>query len=245
MQPDIAQRLTFGDRALREILEAMPRIHFDSDNKPHLYAVTLHASIVQLCGGCLALGRTEHTAGIPVLLRSMFEALIDLDNLVSDASYHERMNAANLDQFIKLLKASSVNPLLAGLDKKHDVQRVVAEFQAELDGLRARKRGQKDLRARCVDIGRENEYTSIYTLLCLDAHNNIASLVDRHVSAGEAESLRVDAFGDGNPMSLARRIHLGVGWMLQSATFVHGAFQTNYDVGDLMREHDAMRGGAT
>lgn len=241
MQPNLADRLAFGDRALRAIVEAMPLIHFEPSKRAHLYAVTLHASIVQLCGGCLALARTEHTAGIPVLLRSMFEALVDLDNLVRDAEFHERMDAANLDQFLKLLRTCPTNPLMAGLDQKHDIPTITAEFQAELDGLRARKRGQKDLRSRCIDVGRENEYTSIYALLCLDAHNNITALIDRHVSEGESQTLQVDAFGDGNPFSLARRVFMAIGWMLESADCAHGAFQTSYSAAELMREHEALR----
>jgi len=106
------------------------------------------------------MAQTEHTAGIPVLLRSMFEAIIDLDNLVSDASYHERMDAVNLVQFLKLLEVSPTNPLLAGLDRKHDIATITREYQADLAGLQARKRGQKDLRSRCIDVGRDNEYTS-------------------------------------------------------------------------------------
>lgn len=241
MQPSLADRLAFSDRALRAIVEAMPLIHFEPLKRPHLYAAMLHASIVQLCGGCLAMARTEHTAGIPVLLRSMFEALIDLDNLVHDADFHERMDAANLDPFLKLLRTCPTNPLMAGLDQKHDIPTITAEFQAELDGLRARKRGQKDLRSRCIDVGRENEYTSIYTLLCLDAHNNITALIDRHVSEGESRTLQVDAFGDGSPFSLARRVFMAIGWMLESADCAHGAFQTGYGVAELMREHEALR----
>jgi hypothetical protein len=241
MKPSLADRLAFGDRTLRAIVEAMPLISFDSSKRPHLYAVTLHASIVQLCGGCLALARTEHTAGIPVLLRSMFEALIDLDNLVRDADFHERMDAANLHQFLKLLRTCPTNPLMAGLDQKHDIPTITAEFQAELGSLRARNRGQKDLRSRCIDVGRESEYTSIYTLLCLDAHNNITALIDRHVSEGDSQTLRVDAFGDGYPFSLARRVFMAIGWMLESADCAHGAFQTNYSVAELMREHEALR----
>jgi hypothetical protein len=217
VQPNLTDRLAFGDRALRAIVEAMPMIHFEPAKRPHLYAVTLHASIVQLCGGCLAMARTEHTAGIPVLLRSMFEALVDLDNLVRDPSYHERMDAANLDQFLKLLRASPTNPLMAGLDQKHDIPTITAELQAELHGLHARRRGQKDLRARCVDVGRENEYLSVYYLLCLDAHNTSmhpklvarslwAYVLDVLLAVPEAWSWLVAATNDG-----ARRRRLTVG----------------------------------
>jgi hypothetical protein len=237
----LEDRIAFGQKALTSIVDAMPLIRFDSEKRPHLYAVTLHTSVVQLCGGCFALARTEHTAGIPILLRSMFEALVDLDNLVHDADFHERMDAANLVQFLKLLREAPANPLLAGLDKKHNLAAITAEFKEELGKLSARKGSQKNLRERCIDVGRENEYASIYTLLCLDAHNNTTALFDRHLSQNDAQELRVDAFGDGNPLGLARRVFTACGWMIESAQLVHGAFGTGLKLDQLISEHESLR----
>lgn len=241
MSNPVADQVAFGERALSAVINAMQLIRFDSTKRPHVYAVTLHATIVQLCSGCLALAKTEHTAGIGVMLRSMFEGLVDLDNLVHDQSYYERMDAANLEQYLKLLRDSPTNPLLSGLDKKHDLPRIIGEYQTQLDELRSRKRGQKDLRQRCVDVDRGDEYQSIYLLYCLDAHNNVGALIDRHISGDESETLRVTMAGDEPPLSLARKLHLAVGWMLQSATLIHGAYRTKFDAIGLQHEHEAMR----
>jgi len=241
MNNPAADQLAFGERALSTVIDAMRLVRFDSTKRPHVYAVTLHATIVQLCGGCLALARTEHTAGVGVLLRSMFEGLVDLDNLVRDQNYFERMDAANLEQYLKLLRDSPTNPLLSGLDKKHDLPRIIGEYQAQLDELRSRKRGQKDLRQRCVDVERGDEYQSIYLLYCLDAHNNVGALIDRHISSGESEMLRVTIAGEESESALARRLHFAIGWMLQSATMIHGAHRTKFDAWSLLWEHEALR----
>jgi hypothetical protein len=238
MESSIAQRLAFGDRALRTVIEAMPRIAFDESKHQELYAATLHASIVQLCGGCLALARAEHTIGIPTLLRSMFEALVDLDNLIHNADYHERMDAANLSQFLKVLRDC---PELAHVRERPDYVAASQEWQSQLDDLIARKRRGKHIKTRCIDVGREGEYRGIYSLLCMDAHNNVAALVERHVSEGESKRLRVDLFGDGNPLGLANRIFTAVGWMLVSAEYAHGAFRTGFSVVELQRECETFR----
>ena len=52
--------------------------------------------------------------GIPVVLRSIYEAVVDLNNLALDAGYVEFMEAANLKQICKLLEQSLHNPLLRG-----------------------------------------------------------------------------------------------------------------------------------
>lgn len=241
MQPDnLSDQIAFGDRALHVVIQAMPRIRFEPSMNTQLYAVMLHASLVQMCGSCLSLARSDYTAGIPVILRSMFEALVDLDNVVTHAGFAERMEAANIDQFLKIVDASPTNPLLAGLERKHDL----AAFAAELRAERATKRGQKNLFDRCVDVGREHQYRSVYQIFCLDAHNNITALMDRHASEGEAETLRIDLFGDGNPYGVARRVFNGVGWMLESASLAHDAFRTGFVVNELRHEHDSLRAGA-
>lgn len=236
-----ADEIAFGERALNKVVDAMRLVRFDASKRPQIYAVTLHATIVQLCGGCLRLAKTELTVGIPVLLRSMFEALVDLDNLVHDQSYFERMDAANLDQYLKLLRESPTNPLLSGLDEKHDLPRVISEYEAQLDELRSRKRGQKDMRSRCADVDREDEYLSIYLLFCMDAHNNVGALIDRHISEGKSQTLQVTLAGEKLPLNLASRIHFAVGWMLQSTTMIHGAYRTGFDADSFLREHEALR----
>lgn len=236
------EMLDFGDRALAAVVDAMPSIRFDAEKRFQMYAVSLHASIVQLCGGVLVLARTEHTAGIPILLRSMYEALVDLDLLVTDGHYFQRMDAANLAQMLRLLHQSPTNPLLAGLEQRHDIGALKNQLQAELDGLHAQKRGAMDFRARCTKANRENEYLTIYQSLCLDAHNNVTALIERHLDARESAPLAINAFGDGDPLVLARRLSFGMGWMLQSAQFAHGAFRTGCAlIGDLQREHESLR----
>lgn len=238
---NLSAQLAFGERAMYAVIEAMPLIRFERSKNPALYAVMLYASIIQLCGACLSLARTDFTAGIPVLLRSMFEALVDLDNLVTDASYAERMEAANIDQFLKVVDASPTNPLMAGLERKHDLAAIAAELRTE----RASKPGQMSIFDRCARVGREHQYRSVYSIFCLDAHNNVAALLDRHTSGGETiETLRLDLFGDGNPFSLARRVFNAVGWMLESASLAHGAFRTGFLVTELLHEHDSLRAGA-
>ncbi len=240
--PEAAKQIEFGDRALSDVVNAMPMIRFDIDNLAHVYAVSLHASIVQLCGGCLALAKTEHSAGVPILLRSLYEAVVDLDNLVRDPDYRERMEAANLVQFLKVLEASPSNPLLAGLAERHDLVALKTELSSQLEDLHSRRRGQMDFRARCEAVSRGNEYKSIYLLLCLDAHNNVTSLFDRHLSGRESGQVEVSVFGDGNPVGLATRVSMGVGWMLQSAEFVHGAFHTGYaGIAQLQKQHTDLR----
>jgi hypothetical protein len=171
----------------------------------------------------------------------MFEALVDLDNLVSDRHYAERMNAADHREMIKLLKEAPSNPLLVGLAAKHPVGELLATLEAQLADMENRNLGPLPVFARCKTAGRQHEYKTVYAMLCLDAHNNVTALMERHVIPVEGGSVELAPFGDGEPVVLARRLSFAMHWMLQSAEFVHGAFKTGYSVADFQQQHDVMR----
>jgi hypothetical protein len=244
MSPELqlSKQIGFGESALRAVLDAMPRVEFEPYKRPQLYAVALHCSLTQFCGGCLAMAKSEHTAGIPVLLRAMFEGLVDLDNLLANADYHEHMQAADRLQHVKLWKSTATNPLLAGMERKYDIAANLAECVAELNDLKGRNRGPLHIDEKCRRANRLNEYASVYYVLCMDSHNNVTALVERHVSGSESEHLQVGAFGDGDQLVLARRVFQATGWMLESAEAIHKAFKTGYSFVPHLREIESMRG---
>lgn len=61
-------------------------------------------------------------------------------------------------------------------------------MRAVLDSLLAAK-GVTPLRieTRCKQVGREEQYRTIYGLFCLDSHNNIAALADRHLEEKDGQ----------------------------------------------------------
>src|SRR5687768_10644039 len=90
----VRQQIEFGEEAVDTIVREAQRFRFDAENELHVTALGLHNTIVELCAGCLVLADTNRATGIPILLRSMYEAFVDLSNLLSDASYHEHIEAA-------------------------------------------------------------------------------------------------------------------------------------------------------
>jgi len=206
---------------------------------PQLSAFTLPATIFELLSGCLVLAETRREAGIPILLRSMYEALVDLDNLVRDPTYHQHMEAANLRQVARAIGSSgrgvAADRTRGGAKVDHDALRV---------GLAAlKKRGKAPLAfdERCALAGRTDEYESLYADLCLDAHNNIAALTQRHVrSVGIDGHLEISVLGDPDVAAVAKHLSMGVGFLIESAHLIHGAFGTAVPaIGELARAHKA------
>ncbi|WP_422666741.1 DUF5677 domain-containing protein [Candidatus Manganitrophus noduliformans] len=79
-------------------------LRFDRRNPQQLYSVCLYSRLLELASGCSVLLEKNTLVGLPLLLRSMFEANIDLANLMKSTDYPERMHATFLEQKLKLIK---------------------------------------------------------------------------------------------------------------------------------------------
>lgn len=139
VDPVLMEFIVAASEGVRTVLDCADRLVGPSDSDSHLHAVALHATLTELLSGCVVLALHEHPTGIPILLRSMYEALVDLDNLLHVPGYMGRMEAANLTQVVKLLEASKSNPLLRGIDDVHG---------ARLDEFRGRRRAPAHYRSR-------------------------------------------------------------------------------------------------
>ena len=223
--PDLREQINYAVAVSNVVLTSMDLLPIKTVTEPQLSGVTLHATIFELFSGCLVLAETCREAGIPILLRSMYEALVDLDNLVRDPSYHQHMEIANLRQ---VARAIGSNGRGVAVDRTRGGAKVSRDaLLAELAALKKRGKKPLGLDERCVLAGRTEEYESLYADLCLDAHNNIAALTQRHVRAvGTDGHLEISVLGDPDVDAVVRHLSMGVGFLLESAQLIHGAFGT-------------------
>ena len=114
----------------------------------------------------------------------MFEADIDLTNLMKYPDYHKRMYATFLEQKLRLTKEAAStrpNPLLTPIRESRNLKEDLCTTQAEVDRFKAEKKGPITIKHRAELAGKLDEYLSNYSGLCLDTHNNIRSLEDWHI----------------------------------------------------------------
>lgn len=79
-------------------------LRFDRRNPQQLYSVCLYSRLVELASGCKAMMEKNTLIGVPILLRSMFEADVDLTNVMRYAGYPKRMYASFLAEKLRLTK---------------------------------------------------------------------------------------------------------------------------------------------
>jgi hypothetical protein len=175
---------------LESILELALRflgtLRFNLDDPQQLYSVCLYSRLLELAYASKALMEKNALAGIPVLLRSMFEADIDLTNLMKCRDYWKRMDATFLEQKLRLTKevvSTRPNEFLTEIKRHHDFKKDLKKTQKQLNSYRGTKNGPISIRRRAELAGKLDEYLTVYNLLCQDTHNNIRSLENWHIKS--------------------------------------------------------------
>ena len=229
----LAQTIAFARGIVADALWAANLIKFNAADMPHVYALSLYGTLFHLTHNCITLAESEDATGIPILLRTMHEAAIDLDNLLADPEYHENMEAANLKQIIKLLE----HPLFGSIlptDERN-------AYRTRFDELTKKGRGNLRINKRYERAGRESEHDSMYALYCLDSHNNIAALAERHVTS-DGDCLQVNIFEPKDEAETSRRLDMVLHCFLDSAQRIHQAFRIGEEaVRELVARYNEYR----
>jgi uncharacterized protein DUF5677 len=224
------------------VLEAAKRLRHD-DSLAQLQALALHGTIIELLSECVLLAKWGEPTGIPILLRSLYEGLVDLDNLLRDKSYVCRMEHANIAQTLKIMSGGLLRKdFLEGRKEEYEQLR---ERLAELEG---QGNAKLSIRKRCEAVGRLDEYEGIYGLFGLDTHNNASALAERHLAERKDGIPVISFFGLYDPQQIVMRLYFGLQWLFHSAQMIHGAFKCPAPELDQLAERfqrerrDAMRG---
>lgn len=207
-------------------------LRYSPQNATQICAVQLFATIATLLAECLALAEAGRGIGVPILFRSMVEATIDLENLLIDPKYFANLEFVAARNSRDLLVASIHNPLFADV-RSETVRRDELSFygrrlkELEREGARELKIEEKFRRVR-----RDAEYSSFYALFCMDTHNSLAALEDRHATEDGVVSMLLPP----HEQTLAMRLDLATRRAVAAGQMMHGAFRT----GD--RSCDAIAG---
>jgi len=197
--------------------------HFDKRNPQQLTAICVYCSILELSHGEIALFDKGQTTALPIVLRSVFEAYADLRALLQDAEYYRNMYASFLEEKLRFLRnvaKSPSNPFLLGVSTGMDVNGEVADLEQEIAKYKSEGRKPLSNFARFDSGGLEHEYQSIYWLLCLESHNNMSALDDRHIEKDGSDYHAV-LFKSADPDDLLRILDSLLAVMIDSGMRVH------------------------
>jgi hypothetical protein len=195
-------------------------LKFDQWHAHHRTAITLYSSIFEYAGSCITLIDMQQTISIPGLLRSLLEAHVDLSNLIDDASYGYNLEASCFKEWIKLLNEAKKgdNELIMSLVNVAD--ETVTEIKNKYD--EHKKNGYLPLTAKekFDRAGMTKEYKAIFNMLSWDSHNNLNSLVRRHITQRD-DDFAILIYKTTTPKDSAVYIALITEYFLRSTEKVH------------------------
>ena len=168
-------------------VDLTPALKFDQTHKLHRATVAYYASIVELSGACCELLNNNHTSAFPIVLRAVFEAHIDLINLVKDPQYCYTLEIDLLKsqlEFLKLSKEGNID-YLSQITAKIDLDARLTDTQTALDAAK-QKGTQRTISDKFVTADMKDEYKTLYAWLCSHSHNNLSTLSTRHIETTDA-----------------------------------------------------------
>ena len=185
--------LKFIRKSHHQAIECARFIRFEKRNPQHLYSIALYCRAIGLTESCLILIEQKGTTGLPVILRSLLEAFVDITNLTKNPDYAKNMHARSLAEWIKILEEAGTenNPFLSQISGSDDLKTNLSDWRRELNNLKKEKKGPLDAFKRFEMAGREYEYRSVYNSLCAESHNDVRVLLGRHTEIINESSFRV------------------------------------------------------
>ena len=177
------QVFDFLKRAHDRLQPLSTRLSFDKAHPLHRNLNALYGSIIELTGGIIALVDRRLITGVPVLLRSMLEAYVDLLNLAANPTYGYTLELGHIKEWLKILHEAKTgkNEYLMAISEAPDLDERIAEWTRKKIALESRGIRSLRIEQKFQRADMEREYRSQYNSLCCDAHNNLRALVDRHI----------------------------------------------------------------
>jgi len=232
-------------KSLDALLNYAKSLTFDGTHPLHVSTVSLYGSILELCGSLIPLLETEHYSTIPVVLRSILEAYVDLENLCIEPTYGYSLEIKSLIENLKFLKEArnEKNIYLGIIAEAPDLDERISNMEKEK--IRLMGLGYKDLNKfeRFHKAGLDNEYKTIYNWLCCAAHNDYRALRDRHLESQE-QGLKIFYFKEADFQELENLFGVASELLLRASIAIHTLLSSDKipELALLREELDKLRG---
>ena len=94
--------LRFLNKLHDEAIEFLRDVRFDKRPDRDGYAVSLYASIIELCGGIIVLVSQDRKTAVSPVFRTLLEAYVDFKNAMQNSTYVKHAYAQHGKDWIKV-----------------------------------------------------------------------------------------------------------------------------------------------
>jgi hypothetical protein len=206
-------------------LNLISEIKFEKRDEISRTIASLYASLIEQTGSLLALINTKKRAGTDAIFRSFVEAFVDIINLINDPEYINFMRSKYHAEWLKVMKESAkgTNPYLAGMATIPDFDKVIDEHENNLNELKKNGFSQLTIADAFKRAGMEDVYRSVYNFLCSESHNNIRSLIARHIDFS-GEDFGIVMYKEAGERDFEATLDTVAGMLMSASLGVHKHF---------------------
>lgn len=240
--PDsVMERATLLRDSLDTALVAESFPLFDATDNAKFFAMSLHATIIELTSACYELFCVGHIHAIPMVLRSAQEALVDLHCLIEDPDYAEHMAADWVGTAYALpdVMSRSDRQALQRMVKDSSQREVLKIAKEAAQKYKASGRQPLGTEQKFKRVRREVEYLG-YRLLSAEVHNDVSALYIRHIERREDGSKKFMVFRKIEPWRLEMMLEMASGLLIQACVLLHSRYGSGPNrFGPLLHRHEA------
>jgi hypothetical protein len=233
------------ERHYQRCIEMVAGIRFSNSVPQQVLALCLYCSIIELCSSTLILIQRRQFIGVPLLIRSMYEADVDLVNILNDSDYFKSLYATYLTKMTGVIQQAHNSESPGFMKAAGGIEEMRAFLREKNNELKSLKRdGHKPLQMkdRFCRAKLDEEYISSYAYLCRYSHNDIVALQNRHLrTVGDEPELKV--FNEIGLQDETHLIDLADAVLLRASERVHRFFDSGSPEGieDMYAELSALR----
>jgi Family of unknown function (DUF5677) len=196
-------------------------LKFDSERHVDLIRMAMYGFHLDVVRSIGVLEHHEAHVAVRPLLRTLIEGHVDLLNMYKDPDFFFRYEAADSEQWMKILKAAQDegNQSLAGLAADPLVKEIIAN--PEKSPMYANRTvGSLSIFDRFAEVGLEHVYRGLYSFLCLSSHANMSTLTSRYIDLS-SDKPELQIFPAPNAGESAKDLKTAVSILLDAASKTH------------------------
>lgn len=178
--------------------------------------------MIELTGACLTLARVKQFSGIPVLVRSVLEAYVDLRCLSLDPKYLESIELKMATEYFELYKsiAESKEPDCIEMAKHN--HGTIAQIKADIQYLESNRGAKRYGAKRRFELAKlEHVFPVIWNELSVATHNNPRELLERHVA--RTASTHIGIYAPTHPRAETHALMLSE-WLCDAADIMRNRY---------------------
>jgi Family of unknown function (DUF5677) len=240
------EKVVFYRDFLSKAASTASKFQFDSNDDAVLHIFTLLSSSIELLDNIYVLALNESKIGIPILLRSILEASVDIQFILIEKSNYRRIEVEDLLLWKGIIdSAYKGNEFIKHIRKDERFEKEAKENAEKLREFKRLQITKADIATKFKSTIFADAYDSIYATLCSHSHNGKSAQQERHITIQNGKS-KIEVFKENSLENYEYYLWLAARFLLESTISFNEACHYGLDgeineLGEILNNADFSR----